>query len=82
MGIKTIDPKRDYGLSLALGAGEAKPLDMTNAFAAFADGGRQHEVTLINSIESKYGDTIFEHENVSKRVQSSAASFIMSDILS
>lgn len=82
MGIETIDPKQDYGLSLALGAGEAKPIDMTNAYAAFADGGRQHETTLISSIESKYGDTIYRHDPKSKRVQSSEASFIISDILS
>ncbi len=82
MGISTVDPKHDYGLSLALGAAEAKPLEMTNAYAAFADGGRQHEATLIDSIENKYGETIFRHENESKRVQSTAASFIISDILS
>lgn len=82
MGISTINDKTDYGLSLALGAGEAKPTEMTNAFAAFADGGRQHEMTLIKSIESKYGDTIHKADNKSKRVQSSEASFIISDILS
>ena len=82
MGISTINDQTDYGLSLALGAGEAKPIDMTNAYAAFADGGRQHEVTLIDSIDNKYGETIFRHDNKSKRVQSSAASFIISDILS
>lgn len=82
MGINTINEETDYGLSLALGAGEAKPIDMTNAYAAFADGGRQHEVALIDSIESKYGDTIFRHDSSSKRVQSSAASFVISDILS
>lgn len=82
MGIETIDPKQDYGLSLALGAGEAKPIDMTNAYAAFADGGRQHEVTMITAIENKYGDTIFKHDPKSERVQSTEASFIISDILS
>lgn len=82
MGITTIDPKHDYGLSLALGAAEAKPINMTNAYAAFADGGRQHETTLIDSIDNKYGETIFRHDNKSKRVQSTAASFVISDILS
>ena len=82
MGISTVDPKHDYGLSLALGAAEAKPIEMTNAYAAFADGGRQHETTLIDSIDNKYGETIFRHDNESKRVQSTAASFIISDILS
>lgn len=82
MGLTTISDDTDYGLSLALGAGEVKPLDMTNAYAAFADGGRQHEVAMIKSIENKYGETIFRHDNKSKRVQSSEASFVISDILS
>ncbi len=82
MGIKTIDSKTDYGLSLALGAGEAKPLDMTNAYAAFANEGRQYDPVFIESIESKYGDLIFKTNAKSKRVQSTEASFIMSDILS
>lgn len=82
MGIETIDPKQDYGLSLALGAGEARPIDMTNAYAAFADGGRQRDTTLITSIENKYGETIYKYDPKSKRVQSSEASFIISDILS
>ena len=82
MGVSTINDQTDYGLSLALGAGEAKPLEMTNAYAAFADGGRQHEATLIDTIDNKYGETIFRHDNKSKRVQSTAASFIISDILS
>lgn len=82
MGISTIDPKVNYGLSLALGSAEAKPIEMVNAYAAFADGGRQHERTMISSIENKYGETIFKHDSKSKRVQSSEASFIISDILS
>lgn len=82
MGLSTIDPKRDYGLALALGAAETKPIDMANAYAAFADGGRQHDVSLISTIENKYGETIFRNETTSKRVQSSEASFVISDILS
>jgi penicillin-binding protein 1A len=82
MGLSTISEDTDYGLSLALGAAEVKPLEMTNAYAAFADGGRQHEAHLIDKIENKYGETIFRHDSKSKRVQSSEASFIISDILS
>lgn len=82
MGLSTISDKTNYGYSLALGSGEVKPIEMVNAYAAFADGGRQHKITMIDSIENKYGETIFEHDNKSKRVQSSEASFIISDILS
>ncbi len=82
MGLSTIDPNKNYGMSLGLGSAEVKPLEMTNAYAAFADGGRQHGVTIIESIENKYGETIFRSSSKSKRVQSTEASFVISDILS
>jgi len=82
MGLSTISDKTDYGLSLALGAGEVKPIEMTNAYAAFADGGRQHDITLIDSIDNKYGEMIYRSDAKSKRVQSTEASFIISDIIS
>ena len=82
MGITTINKDTDYGLSLALGAGEARPLDMVNAYAAFANQGRQYKPVLIESVQNKYGDTIYRDNSTSKRVQSSEASFIISDILS
>ena len=82
MGLSTIDPKQDYGLSLALGAGEVKPIEMVNAYAAFADGGRQHDITMIDTVQDKYGSTIFRTSNKTKRVQSTEASFVISDILS
>lgn len=82
MGISTIDKKHNYGMALGLGAAEARPIDMTNAFAAFANGGRQYDRSIIDTIENKYGDTIYRANPKSKRVQSQEASFIISDILS
>lgn len=82
MGISTISKDKDYGLSLALGAAEATPLAMTNAYAAFANGGLQYEPTTIRQIESKYGDIIFRTNIKSKRVQSEQASYLISNILS
>lgn len=82
MGIDTVDPDANYGLALGLGAAEATPLQMTNAYAAFADEGRYHETIIIDSIKNKYGETIFRSQSQSKRVQSREASFVISDILS
>lgn len=82
MGLTTIDPKHDYGLPLSLGSAEVREVDMVNAYAAFADQGRQHDMTTITSIQNKYGDTIYKHSGTSKRVQSTEASFVISDMLS
>lgn len=72
----------DYGLALALGAGEVTPLQMTNAYAAFANQGRQYETTTLSSVSNKFSKTIYTHGLASKRVVSSEAAFLISDILS
>lgn len=82
MGLSTISPNVDYGLSLALGSAEVTPLAMTSAYSSFANQGKQYEVGIIDSIKSKYDDMIYKRPLKSTRTQSSEASFIISDILS
>jgi 1A family penicillin-binding protein len=48
----------DYGLSLVLGAGEVPLLEMTNAYAVFADQGRYHTPYGIIDIKNKYGEDV------------------------
>ena len=82
LGIKTLNTKTDYGLALALGAGEVTPLQMTNAYASFANQGRQYPTTTLVSVNNKFSKTIYTNKPVSKRVVSSEAAFLISDILS
>lgn len=83
MGLTSINDKNDYGLSLALGAAEVRLLDLTNAYAAFADQGTQHEMSTIKTIESKYNERVFEADEAnSEEVMSPQGSFLISDILS
>ena len=83
MGITTLGTDSSkYGLSLALGAGEVTPLEMTNAYAAFANGGRQYKPTTLLSVDNKFGANRYTHTPVSERVTSTEASFLISDILS
>ncbi len=81
MGISSIDPKNNYGLSLALGSAEATPLEMTNAYAAFANNGQQYGTTVIKTIESKFGDQVFKAKETSKQVISPQGAFLISNIL-
>lgn len=81
MGLSSIDEKNDYGLSLALGSAEVTPLQMTNAYAAFANGGVQYNTTIIRAINTKYSEEVFKAKESSKRVLSSQGSFLISDIL-
>ncbi len=82
MGISTITEPEKYGLTLALGTAEASLMDMTNAYAAFANQGMQRDPITIVSIEDKFGRQIFKQESESKRVQSAEASFLISSMLS
>src|SRR5690606_38124230 len=59
LGISTVNDSTDYGLSLALGSAEAKLTDMTNAYAAFANAGKQYDVTTITRIDDKFEKQVY-----------------------
>lgn len=82
MGISDVNEPDKYGLTLALGTAETKLLDMTNAYAAFANEGRQFKPVSIVSITDKFGKEVYRNKERNKRVQSSEASFLISSILS
>jgi 1A family penicillin-binding protein len=82
MGLETINDPDNYGLSLALGTAEASLLDMTNAYAAFANSGSHFTPTTIIEIEDKFGNQIYDNRPSPTRVQSPEASYIISSILS
>jgi membrane peptidoglycan carboxypeptidase len=65
-------PISDYGLgiSLALGGGEVSPLQLTNAYATFANLGKYVEATPIIRIEKSDG-TIFKDPKTGKDVDNS-----------
>ena len=82
MGLSSVDPNNNYGLSLALGSAEVTPLALTNAYAAFANQGQQYPTTVIKNINSKYGDQVFKAQESSKQVISQQGAFLVSNILS
>lgn len=81
MGINTIT-KDNANLSLALGSGEATPMAMTNAYAAFANNGKQFTTTTIKTIKDKYNKQIFIAQNVSKQTITQGGAYLISNILS
>ncbi len=82
VGITTLNPNANYGLSLALGSAEV-PLDqMTNAYAAFANQGQQYPITAIKEIDSKFNEKVFVAKETPKSVISQQGAFLISSILS
>lgn len=61
MGLTTLTDRDRYGLSLVLGGGEVRPLDMAGAFAVFANGGTYRPPVSILKVESPDGKVLFEH---------------------
>jgi 1A family penicillin-binding protein len=62
-GITTFKDKKNYGLSLTLGGGEVKMIEMAKAFSAFSNRGKTKEINAILKIEDKFGKKIFEFKD-------------------
>ena len=82
LGISTfLDPSR-YGLSLALGGGEVKMVDMATAFGVLANQGSRIDLTPVLKITDYQGEIVEELNPQPIPVVSSAVTFIVSDIIS
>lgn len=83
MGITSLSDTGKYGLPLVLGTAEVKLLDLTNAYATFANAGKLHSFpALILEIKDKYNKTIFTYKPETKTSVGDGSSFIISSILS
>lgn len=68
LGITTLNDRARYGLSLVLGGGEVKLLDMTSAFSVFANDGERNSVQAVKKITDSRGKIYFEQQLAPKRV--------------
>lgn len=82
MGITTLNDDTDYGLSLAIGSAEVPLIEMTNAYAAYANQGQQFNTTIVRQINNKFDDNIFKAKETSKEVISKEGAYLLSSILS
>lgn len=82
-GITSFDPNIYYGLSLALGGGEASLFEMTNAYAVFASGGIYQDPIAIKKVEDRNGNDLnYDVSPPKKQVLDKGIAFIISSILS
>ncbi len=87
MGLSTLEPTtenlRRLGLSVTLGGGEVRLLELAQAYSAFANSGLRVEPISILKVEDQNGRVLEEHKPVSgKRVLSEGEAFVISHILS
>lgn len=83
MGITTWNNPGRYGLSLALGGGEIKMIDMAVAFGALSNRGIKTELNPIVKITDFRGNVVYEAKKPNgQQVISEEIAFMISDILS
>lgn len=87
LGITTLKPDKEtlerVGLSLTLGGGEVRLLDLTGAYAAFMNKGFKVDPIAILKVEDKDGKVLEEVKPEKKnRVLSEAEAYLIASILS
>lgn len=87
MGLTSLPPTKEtlsrVGLSLTLGGGEVRLLDLTGAYSAFFNGGTKAEPIAILKVEDTNGKILEEiTPKRGKKVISPEQAFIISNILS
>ena len=69
--------------SIALGTSDVTPLEMTAAYAAFANGGLQAPPRLIELVTTANGKTVYENQDVGKaRVINASLAAMMNQMMS
>ena len=82
-GLATLSDTERYGLSLTLGGGEVRLLDLTNAYAALGAGGALTAPFAVSRVRDSGGRVVYQRsESRPQRVLSSAHAYLLSDILS
>jgi 1A family penicillin-binding protein len=83
MGITTFDDADRFGLSLTLGGGEVRLLELTAAYGAFANGGYRVEPVLISRVEDSDGRVLKVWEtSPGPQVVDERVAYLITDILS
>ena len=85
LGITTLNKSADnYGLSLVLGTGSVKLIEMANAYESFANGGQHYEQTPILKLYDQKGGTLEDNTKPAKPKQAldPQVAYLMADTLS
>lgn len=82
LGITTLNEPERYGLSLTLGGGEVKLIDMAQSFSVFATLGEKNDLTPILRVEDSTGKVMHELKNSPREVVQPEDVYLLNHILS
>jgi len=72
-----------YGLPLALGTGEVKPIDLASAYGTFANMGKRHDIKWFTKITDSRGKILEENKpKEGKQVIDPEIAYLMNDVMS
>lgn len=85
-GLSTLAPTennlKNLGVALALGGGEVRMLELSEAYASMANGGKKVELTAILTVNDVEGQTIYKYvPTAGEQIYDENAVFIINDIL-
>lgn len=81
LGITTLNDANRYGLSLVIGGGETKLLDMTSVYSVFANDGVRHPNTGILTILDSNNSVLEEYKENPEQILNPNTTRILADIL-
>jgi membrane carboxypeptidase/penicillin-binding protein PbpC len=86
LGITTFDDPDRLGLSVTLGGGEVRLLELTAAYGAFANGGHLVHPIAIRRVEDENGTVLFsssaDRQSLAPRALDERTAYLVTDILS
>ena len=82
MGITTFKNPTDFGLSLTLGGGGVKMIDMMSLYGTLAAGGVRHTPSAILTVTDSFDNVLEDnHRAEGSRVLTEGVAYLLSDIL-
>ncbi len=81
-GITTLGERSRYGLSLVLGGGEVKLIDLVGAYSVFSQDGIKHKQTLILQVTDSTGKNLEFYSDSSQQVIDAQYPRMINNILS
>ncbi len=83
LGMTTFTNPENYDLSVTLGGGEVRLVELVAGYAAFANGGRFVKPVMILEVTGADGQVVFsQHSGLGERVMDERVAWLISDILS
>jgi penicillin-binding protein 1C len=82
LGINTWQDRSRYGLALTLGGGEVKMIELSRAYATFANLGKKPLINPVLEIKNHGNQVIYEKKEILERVLDPGIAFLIDDILS